>query len=169
MSEPFIGEIRMCGFNYAPRGWAMCNGQLLSIAQNTALFSLIGTYYGGNGQTTFALPDLRGRRTIGPGTGAGGSYTHGQVGGSERHTLTLSELAPHSHTFMGSSAPGDQASPAGNVLAASTVDAPYSTSSNGTQITPVSTGGGSLSHDNLPPYLVVNFVIALQGLFPSRN
>lgn len=171
MSEPYIGEIRMCGFSFPPRGWALCNGQILSIAQNTALFSLIGTAYGGNGQTTFALPDLRGRRALGTGTGQGSNYNyvHGQVGGAETHTLILSELAPHSHTLMASSAPGDQASPNGNALAASAVDSPYSTSSGGTQTTPVSNGGGSLPHDNLPPYLVVNFVIAVEGVFPSRN
>ncbi|KRC28727.1 phage tail protein [Acidovorax sp. Root219] len=169
MSDPFIGEIRMCGFNFAPRGWALCNGQILSIAQNSALFSLLGTTYGGNGQTTFALPDLRGRRTIGMGTGAGSNYVWGQVGGAETHELTLLELAPHNHTLMASSASGDQASPGGNALAASTVDSPYSTSSNGTQATLVSSGGGSSPHENRPPFLVVNFAIALQGIFPSRN
>ncbi len=173
MSEPFIGEIRLVGYNYPPRGWALCNGQLLPIAQNQALFSLLGTTYGGNGTTTFALPNLQGRRPIGLGAegGSGPSYSHGQVGGEETTTLTPPQLPAHNHAFMASTSVGNQTSPSGGHLAASAVDAPYATTANGTQSTPVASFGSELPlpHENRPPYLAVYFAIAMQGIYPSRN
>lgn len=171
MSEPFLGEIHMVGYNFAPRGWALCNGQLLSIAQNTALFSLLGTTFGGNGTTTFALPNLQGRRPIGEGTQSGGgpTYVQGQAGGEESTTLILSQLPSHNHGFTASTSIGNQASPSGGLLAASAVDAPYATATDGVQTTQVSNAGGTQPHENRSPYLALNFVIALNGIYPSRN
>src|SRR5215213_9006520 len=163
MSEPFIGQIIQVGFFFAPRGYALCNGQILSISQNTALFSLLGTTYGGNGQTTFALPDMRGRVPI----HRGSSFTQGQPIGQEVHTLTLSEMPAHNHTVSASSQNGDQADP--KILAAASNA--YSGTSDLTSIAPgtVSNVGGSQPHENRQPYLVLNWCIALQGVFPSRN
>lgn len=168
MAQPFMGEIRLCSFNFAPKGWAMCNGQLLAIAQNQALFSLLGTMYGGNGINTFALPDLRGRRPIQVGAG----YAQGDASGTESHMLISTEMPQHSHAVSVSSAVGDQASPSNGFIAASDVDAPFTApaeaaiSTNASTVTPA---GGSQPHENRPPFQVVNFVIALQGIFPSRN
>lgn len=171
MSDPFIGEIRLVGYNFPPRGWALCNGQLLSIAQNTALFSLLGTTFGGDGITTFGLPNLQGRRPIGQGTQSGGgpTYTQGQAGGEEATTLALSHLPAHSHGLSASTSVGNLTSPSGAFLAASAVDAPYATTPDGAQGTPVASAGGGQPHENRPPYLALNFAIALNGLFPSRN
>jgi microcystin-dependent protein len=166
MTEPFIAEIRMVAFNFAPRGWALCDGQLLPIAQNQALFSLLGTTYGGNGQTTFALPDLRGRSPVHPGS----ELQLGQAGGEENHTLISSEMPAHTHPVKGDAAEASATTPAANVWAASTSN-PFSSSAPNTVLSAASVGtaGSSQPHPNLQPYTVVNFVIALTGIFPSRN
>lgn len=166
MSTPFLAEIRMVAFTFAPKGWALCNGQVLPINQNQALFSLLGTTYGGNGQTTFALPDLRGRSPAHPGT----EIQLGQVGGEENHTLTSAEMPAHIHGVKGDAADASAVSPAGNIWASSSSN-PFSTSAPDTalQQASVSAAGSSQPHPNQQPYLAVNFVIALQGIFPSRN
>ncbi len=166
MADPFLGEIKMVPYNYAQRGWAFCNGQFLPIAQNTALFSLLGPTYGGNGVTTFALPDLRGRVPIHFGDG----FTQGQVGGQTAHTLTQSEMPAHTHLANATNANATLNSPAGNILAQATTTI-YGSPQDPTLLNPatITSVGGSQAHNNLMPYLVVNFVIALQGIFPSRN
>ena len=166
MSQPFLGEVMIVAFNFAPRGWAFCNGQLLSIAQNTALFSLLGTQYGGNGQTTFALPNLQGRASVHLGNG----FTQGQLGGEENHTLTIGEMAAHSHVPQGNSGTPN-AGVATNNTWASNVANPYSSSAPDVALgaTAIAAAGGSQPHSNMQPYLVLNFIMALQGIFPSRN
>lgn len=169
MSEPFLGEIRNFGFNFAPRGWAQCQGQLMSISQNTALFSLLGTMYGGNGQTTFGLPDLRGRTAISVGQGPGlSSYDQGQVGGEEQVTLTAPQVAPHSHGVTASSQAASK-SPADSLPAYTASAASYGGATdlamNPAMIQP-NTGGQP--HDNMQPYLVTNWCIATEGIYPSR-
>jgi microcystin-dependent protein len=166
MAEPFLAEIRIMSFNYAPRSWAMCDGQLLPINQNQALFSLLGTTFGGNGQTNFALPDLRGRVPIHVGSG----HTLGGSGGEQVHTLSISEIPTHVHTVQASSSPGDNPNPANAVLA-SPLNASYGSPGALTSLNPstVSNVGGSQAHENMQPYLVLNFSIALQGIFPSPN
>lgn len=163
----------MVGFNFPPQGWALCNGQILSIAQNTALFSLLGTTYGGNGQTTFALPDLRSRVPIHPGQGAGlSSYTIGQLGGVESVTLLATQIPSHNHGVNCNTGGGTQASPASAYPAVESTGTSldYAAASNGA-MNPAMIGntGGSQPHTNIQPYLCVNFIIALQGIFPSRN
>jgi microcystin-dependent protein len=168
VSDPFIGEIKIVGFNFAPRGWAFCNGQILSIAQNTALFSLLGTTYGGNGQTTFALPDLRGRVPIHPGQGPGlSNYTQGQLAGSETVTLLSTQMPAHTHTVNASTQSDITGNPTSNFPAGG---ASYDTTAN-TTMDPAMIGnsGGNQPHSNLQPYLAINFCIALEGIFPSRN
>jgi len=162
VSEPFLGELKLMSFNFAPKGWAQCNGQLLPINQNQALFALLGTMYGGNGQTAFALPDMRGRVPL-----HRGSFTQGQAMGQEAHTVTLNEMAAHNHTVFASSQNGNQADPK---ILAGAANA-YSGPSDLTSIAPgtVSNAGGSQPHENRQPYLVLNWCIALQGVFPSRN
>jgi microcystin-dependent protein len=170
-NDPFVGQVEIVAFNFAPKGWATCDGQLLSIAQNTALFSLLGTQYGGDGRTTFALPDLRGRMAIGFGQGPGlQNYEIGQAGGEEQVTLTLSEIPAHTHQAMASSLPANQAAVGGNVWGTSAVFL-YSSGSPSTPMNTLAIGsvGAGLPHDNLPPYLVMNFIIALQGIFPARS
>ncbi len=173
MSEPFIGQIMMVGFNFAPRGWALCNGQLLSIAQNTALFSLLGTYYGGNGQTTFALPDLRGRMPIHQGQGPGLTpRTIGENGGEETVTLNRGELPQHNHTVNVQSSPGNSTTPTNNYPAGSSArDNIYSNAAPNATMNANEIGftGGNQPHDNMSPYLTVNFIIALEGIYPSRD
>jgi microcystin-dependent protein len=163
MSTPFLGELKLASFNFAPKGWAQCNGQLLPINQNQALFALLGTTYGGNGQTTFALPDMRGRVPIHRGSG----FTQGQAIGEESHTVTLSEMPAHNHSVSASSQNGNQADP--KILAAAS-DV-YAAPSNLTSIAPgtITNVGGSQPHENRQPYLVLTWCIALQGIFPSRN
>jgi len=176
MSEPFIGEIKMFAGNFAPRGYAFCNGQLLSIAQNTALFSLLGTTYGGNGQTTFALPDLRGRVPLHAGQGPGlSSYALGQQSGVESVSLLQTQIPAHTHSVNASSAGPSPAlaSPTGNVLAAAARGAPpiFSPAAPNTTMRAdmIAPTGGSQPHTNIQPILAINFIIALQGIFPSRN
>jgi microcystin-dependent protein len=166
MAEPFLGEIRIVSFNFPPKGWAMCNGQLLPINQNQALFSLFGTTYGGNGQTTFALPEFRGRTPIHFGAG----FTQGQAAGQEFHTVTVSELPAHNHAVQGVSATGNTLIPNNNFFATSPAK-PYSGPANLTPVHPdtITNVGGSQPHENRMPYLVLNFVVALQGIFPSQN
>ena len=168
--EPFVGEVRLVPYNFAPTGWALCNGQILPIAQNTALFSLLGTMYGGNGQTTFALPDLRGRVAISTGQGQGLSpRDQGETGGSETVTLALSEMPLHNHPVNVSASPGATAVAAGNHLSASTFGNSYAPTPQGTMPagTIGQTGGGQ-PHNNRQPYLTLNYIIALQGIFPPR-
>lgn len=165
MSEFFIGEIRRVAFNFAPKYWALCNGQLLSIAQNQALFSLLGTSYGGNGVNTFALPDLRGSAPI----HAGGSIVQGESGGAARHTLTSAQMPAHSHTVAASSAAASVTSPQGAYFAASPQPG-YGVSAAATMAADsIGIAGGNQPHENRPPYLAVNYIIALTGIFPSRN
>lgn len=171
--DPFISEIFMGGLNFAPRGYALCQGQIMSIAQNTALFSLLGTTYGGNGQTTFALPDLRGRVPMGQGQGPGlTSRTLGEVGGAENVTLLTTQIPSHNHQFNAVSDAGDTSAPSGAYLAnTGALDKEYKTSGTIVQMNPSSVGatGGSQPHSNIQPYLVLNFYIATEGIFPSRN
>jgi len=164
MSEPFIGEIRMFGFSFAPRGWAACDGQELPIAQNSALFSILGTTYGGNGTTTFKLPDLRGRVPI----CATQDFPLGEAGGEEAHVLLPSEMPAHTHLMTAIDGPGINSSPEGGLLsAAARVYTEYAASTPmADMVLPV---GDGQAHYNMQPYLVVNFCIALVGIFPSRN
>lgn len=167
--EPFIGQIMMFAGNFAPRGWAFCDGQLLPIAQNTALFSLIGTTYGGDGKTTFALPDLRGRVPLHQGDGPGLSpYRLGERTGGEQVTLTQSNLPAHSHSFSASNQGADDDVPAGNALAAGQI---YQGGTPNTPLNAATVGstGGSQPFRVVQPLLAINFVIALQGIFPSRG
>lgn len=166
MSEPFLSEIRIVSFTYAPRGWAFCNGQLLPINQNQALFSLLGTTYGGNGQTTFALPDLRARVPLHWGAG----FTLGQAGGEQVHTLTLAEVPTHAHPTNAGTGEGTMIIP-GTALLARTPANPYSQPTNLATMSPTTVGvvGGSQAHLNMQPFLALNFCIALQGIFPSRD
>ncbi len=172
MSEPFIAEIRIFAGNFAPRSWAFCNGQLLPVSQNTALFSLIGTTYGGDGRTTTALPNLEGRAPMHPGRGPGlTSRRLGQRGGVETVTLSEAQMPNHTHTLMGSGEDGNSQNPGGNHFGAGTNM--YHTP-NGVSLVPAATqtlpsSGGSQAHNNLQPFLVMNFIIALQGLYPSRS
>jgi len=173
MSEPFVGEIRMFAGNFAPRGWALCDGQLLTVAQNDALFSLFGTIYGGDGRTTFALPDLRGRIPIHAGSGPGLTIRNlGAKGGAEEVTMATSQLPSHDHgSLHGSSSIGTTSSPAGNLLARSTTFDVYVNEEPVVGLAPaaIANSGGGQSHSNLQPYLCVNFIVALVGIYPSRN
>jgi microcystin-dependent protein len=174
VADPFVAEIRIFGFNFAPTGWAFCNGQLLPISQNTALFSLLGTTYGGDGKSTFGLPNLQGSAAMHPGQGQGLSLRDlGEVGGEETVTLITSEMPIHNHTFGVTFENGTQGSLANNVILARSVAGNlYQTTVNANivQLNPqaLTPAGGSLPHNNLQPYLTLNFCIALQGVFPQR-
>ncbi|MCG8354531.1 MAG: tail fiber protein [Kiloniellales bacterium] len=169
MSEPFLAEIKIFGFNFPPRSWAFCDGQILPIAQNQSLYSLLGTTYGGDGRTSFALPDLRGRA---PGH-VGNGHQQGQKTGEERHTLSAAEMPQHTHSLRASDNNATEIEAGGNVLANTTQTAlnayagPANLQNMGTE-TVVNAGGGQ-SHQNMQPYLALSFCIALRGLFPSRN
>jgi len=170
MAEPFLSEIRIMSFVFAPKGWAQCNGQLMPINQNQALFSLLGTTFGGDGRVNFALPDFRARTAIHVGSGR----TLGERGGEPAHTLSVSELPTHTHVANGSSATADAAVPGGNLLGAvdnTTFGTAYAGPSNLAAFSPqaVTNTGGSQAHNNLQPYLTLNFCIALQGIFPSQT
>lgn len=172
MSNPFLGEIRMGGFNFAPRGWAFCIGQLLPIAQYDALFALVGTTYGGDGVTTFALPDLRGRIPINQGQGPGlSNYVMGQKAGTESVTLTTAQIPSHSHVITAASSGTRSANPVGNLLGSGEADIYNHDGANGVAMSPnaIAQSGGNQPHDNMQPYLCINFFIALEGIFPSRN
>ncbi len=165
MATPYLGEIKIFSFGFPPKGWAACNGQLLPINQNQALFSILGTTYGGDGRVNFGLPNLQGRTPVHVGNG----FTLGQNGGEQSHTLTLSEMPQHTHPAFASSAAADQGSPTNNLWAPgneATFDAAPNTPMNPATTTAV---GGGQPHPNQSPYLVLNICIALQGIFPSRN
>src|SRR5207244_3479250 len=174
MSEPFLGEVKIISWNFPPKGWAFCNGQLLPINQNQALFSLLGTTYGGDGRVNFGLPNLQGRTPI----HMGSSHTLGERGGEQAHTLSISEIPTHTHVEKGTSNAATSVAPAGNVLARGATAVGnnpinyYTTNiSNLAAMNPASLGpvGGSQAHLNMQPFLVINFSIALQGIFPSQT
>jgi microcystin-dependent protein len=166
MSEPFLSEIKVVSFNCPPKGWALCNGQLLPINQNQALFALLGTTYGGNGQTNFALPNLRGRVPMHIGNG----HTQGEAAGSTSVTVNIQQLPTHTHAMMASATTGDVPVPTNTVLARTPAKI-YAAPGSLTTLNPinVSSLGGSQPHNNMMPYLTLNFIIALQGIFPSQN
>lgn len=176
MADPFVAEIRIFPFNFAPKGWAWCDGQLLPLSQNTALFSLLGTTYGGNGKSNFALPDLQGRAPMHPGQGPGLSlHDLGETGGSETVTLLESEIPSHSHGLMGLGAPANRTNPVGNSIARTSAGnvfipgsgpVPPIVSMSDQSLPPA---GGDQPHNNLQPYLTFYFCIALQGVFPPRG
>ena len=165
MSDQFVGEIRSVGFNFAPLGWALCNGQLLPIAGYQPLFSVLGTIYGGNGQTNFALPDLRARIPL----HAGGQYVQGQPGGEATHTLTVNEIPAHTHAVTGDSTTGKASLPSGALLAGSAKVAYGPHTDLGMNPLAALPAGASQPHNNMPPYLVLNFIICLFGIFPARD
>ena len=170
MGTPFLGELKIVSFNFAPKGWALANGQFLPINQNQALFSLFGTMYGGNGQTTFALPDMRGRVPI----HVGGGHIQGETAGTESVTITQSQMPAHNHFAMGTNNNATQASPNPNASSnayARAGNQMYGTVGNQVAMSPSMVGnvGGSQPHENRQPFLVLNYIVALQGVFPSRN
>lgn len=170
MSEPFLAEVRLMGFNFAPRGWAFCDGQILPINQNQSMYSLLGTTYGGDGRASFALPDLRGRTPIHVGRSNGGQFhTEGQKSGEETHTLSVNEMPNHDHSLEATSAMAVTTTPTGQLLAETSGFYRAPPASTNLSDATVANTGGSQAHDNMQPYIAVNFCIALQGLFPSRN
>ncbi len=167
MAEPFLSEIRILSFKFAPKGWAWCDGQVLPISQNQTLYSLLGTTFGGNGVDHFALPDLRSRTPIHPGSG----HRLGERGGEESHALSTKEMPWHTHTLNGSSADGTEVVPSGTLLAKAAPANPYHAPAGLAAMNAgsISSVGGSEPHQNMQPFLTLNFCIALQGLYPSRN
>lgn len=165
MAQPYVGEIRMFGGNFAPAGWMFCEGQLLPISENETLFQLIGTTYGGDGQSTFALPDLRGRLPVHQGNG----FTLAQSGGAEEVTLTVNQIAAHSHPLLASAGPGNANAPGGNVTGESAAVKIYISEAPTANMNPQAVGpvGGSQPHTNFQPYLCISFIISLFGIFPS--
>jgi microcystin-dependent protein len=173
MADPFVAEIRIFPFNFAPKGWAWCDGQLLPLSQNTALFSLLGTTYGGNGTSNFALPDLQGRAPMHPGQGPGLSlHDLGETGGSETVSLLESEIPAHSHALMASTAPANRTSPVNNTIARVAGATPYLPPAGAAlelmAAQSLAPAGGDQPHNNMQPYLTFYFNIALQGVFPAR-
>jgi len=170
MSEPFLAEVRIVGFNFAPRGWAFCDGQILPINQNQALYSLLGTTYGGDGRTSFALPDLRGRTPIHVGASNGTDHQLGQKSGEETHTLSANEMPQHTHVVNANTGVGTSDDPT-NGFPARAAENTYGALSNAGAMGAgtINNAGGGQAHNNMQPYLALNFCIALQGLFPSRN
>lgn len=173
MGQQYIGEIRMVAFNFAPKGWALCNGQTLPINQNQQLFSLLGTTYGGNGQTTFMLPNFQSRTAVGAGNQNGQTFVQGQIGGEEQHTLLQAEMASHTHTALASSAGPASPTPVNNFWP-TTSGAQPSQYSSGPINAPMASqaiqmAGNNQPHPNIAPYQVVNFIIALTGIYPPRN
>ena len=172
MSEPFIGEIRMFAGNFAPRGWALCDGQLLAVSQNDALFSLLGTIYGGDGRTTFGIPEMRGRIPVHEGTGPGLSNRNlGARSGAEDVTLTLNNIPSHTHPLVASTQAADETELQGHVLASTNapVDQYGLTQPKSMSVSAITGTGGGQSHPNMMPFLAVNFIIALAGVYPSRS
>jgi microcystin-dependent protein len=172
MTDPFIGEIRLFPYNFAPRGWAFCNGQVLSISQNTALFALIGTIYGGDGRTTFALPDLRGRVAVSSGQGPGlSTYDLGEVGGEESVSLTESQMPSHHHRMSVNGPSSGSNNPNNRYLGRVSTGTAYAGSSNGKTLNPqaITPVGDDQPHENRPPHLTLNYCIALEGIFPARD
>ncbi len=170
MSEPFLAEVRIVGFNFAPRGWAFCDGQILPINQNQSLYSLLGTTYGGDGRTSFALPDIRGRVPIHVGQSDGGTeHREGQKSGEETHTLAGNEMPQHTHVLSGTSVAADSTTPQGRLLGTTSglYHAPQNLINMGSSS--IANVGGGQAHENMQPYIAVNYCIALRGLFPSRN
>ncbi len=169
MSEPYLAEVRLTSFAFAPKGWAFCNGQILPISQNTALFSLLGTTYGGNGVSTFALPNLQARMPM----HVSGAHVLGQSGGEATHTLTSGEMPAHGHALRASSKPAASSSPNGGVLSqpGRTGTPAYAAAADLVPLNPaaITASGGGQPHENMPPFLVMNFIIALQGIYPSRS
>jgi microcystin-dependent protein len=170
MSNPYVGEIRMAGFNFQPVGWAFCDGRSMPISEYEVLFNLLGTTYGGDGVTTFNLPDLRGRIPFHQGTSRGNTTVIGQLSGSETVTLVPTQIPLHTHTLPANTAAGSQPSPSGGLWAASSLDE-FSTEAATHTMTPgsITSTGGSQPHDNMPPFLVVNFIISLFGIYPSQG
>ena len=167
---PFIGEIIMFGGNFAPRRWAFCDGQLLSISQNSSLFSILGTTYGGDGRTTFGLPDLRGRAPVHAGNGPGLTpRSPGQKNGQENVTLAVAQIPPHTHKPRSTDVQANQQLPGGHAMGDDGNAIPIYTDTPTTEMLETTATGGGQSHDNMQPYQVVNFIIALEGLYPSRN
>lgn len=171
MAQPYVGEIRMFAGNFAPAGWMLCQGQTLPISENEVLFQLIGTTYGGDGETTFNLPDLQSRVPLHMGNGGGGSYIIGQPAGVESVTLTTSQIPAHSHPPLCNSGAGGQAGPQGGVWAQLATNPPYANVAPANNMAPTAIGlsGGSQPHDNMVPFLVINFIISLFGIFPSQT
>ena len=170
MAQSYVGEIRAVGFNFAPVGWVLCDGSLLSISEYSVVFNLIGTTYGGDGVNTFGIPDLRGRTPIHQGTGGGGTYVLGQLSGVENVTLTLPTIPSHRHPIAAQGANGNVNSPTGAYFAGSTAEQ-YAAAANGTAVTGSITGpaGSSQPHSNLQPFLCVNYIISLFGVYPTQN
>jgi microcystin-dependent protein len=177
MTQCFLGQIQPYGFGFPPKGWAQCNGQIMSISQSSALFALLGTMYGGNGTTTFGLPNLQSRVPMSAGTYLGNTYSQGEIGGEEQVTLNLSELPAHNHAFMGSPNNANDTQPdEGTALAqiaqaSAPGDSYYAPDTSPQPLNPASISivGGNLPHTNIQPYLTINWCIALNGIFPSRN
>lgn len=168
--DPFVAEIRIVAFNFAPKFWAFCQGQLMPISQNTALFSLLGTFYGGDGKSTFALPDLQGRTAMHPGQGTGLSQRFlGEIGGSDFVTLIEAEMPVHNHTARGSTEDDDATIPANNSYGQLSVAYAAAANLQAMAAQTVTPAGSSLPHNNLMPYLTLNYIIALSGVFPPRN
>ncbi len=171
MAQPYVGEIRIFAGNFAPVGWAFCDGQLVAISENETLFQLIGTTYGGDGESTFALPDLRGRLPLHQGANAGSTFVMGQTGGAEEVTVVTQQVPAHAHPFLAANAQGDQINPSGNLPAQSFNVTPYiNQAPDGSMLnTAISPVGGGQPHENRQPFLGVSFIISLFGLFPQQT